>query len=126
MDIYYLMAPFKPADLDSSLSAKRKRTINPKLLDDNNMSLDAIKRRKMELSSSTLPSLPKNSRFILESTDDDNDNDDEDSTHLAHKKTLHTKQRHSIMPKTRQSALREKSDDEELSESSILTPNKQI
>ncbi len=34
-------------DLDLSTS-KRKRTINPKLLDDDNVSHDAIKRRKLE------------------------------------------------------------------------------
>lgn len=44
--------PFR-MDLDLSTS-KRKRTINPKLLDDDNMSHDAIKRRKLEASKSGL------------------------------------------------------------------------
>ena len=108
------MAPFKHIDLDTG-HPKRKRTTNPKLLDDNNMSLEAIKRRKLE--SSTVPAAstsksssakpnrqasveaiadeddmrgrnaghPKNPRLILESVDDNN-NDDE-STHPAPKKT---------------------------------------
>ena len=42
-----------PINLDTSLPAKRKQTTNPKLLDDDNVSLDAIKRCKQELS--TLP-----------------------------------------------------------------------
>jgi len=109
------MAPFKHIDLDTG-HPKRKRTTNPKLLDDNNMSLEAIKRRKLE--SSTVPAAstsksssakpnrqasveaiadeddmrgrnaghPKNPRLILESVDDDDDDDDK-LTHPAPKKT---------------------------------------
>ena len=139
------MASFNPANLATTgLPGKRKGITNPKLLDGNNMSLDAIRQRKLEssslpaastsnlettvsaqssrASSSTNPSRqasvediadeddvvhlnvrqPKNSRFILESTDDE----DED-THPAPKKT-------------------EESDDEELSESRTLTHDKLI
>jgi hypothetical protein len=46
----YPLPPFR-MDLDLPTS-KRKRTINPKLLDDDNMSHDAIKRRKLEASKS--------------------------------------------------------------------------
>ncbi len=38
------------APSDKELPAKRKRTTNPKLLDSDNISLDAIKRRKVEAS----------------------------------------------------------------------------
>ena len=84
------MAPYSNSDLPE----KRKRTTNPKLLDDDNVSQDAIKRRKMEASSSKnnlsrtpsrQPSVeavadeddttcrnagpPKNRNVIIESTD---------------------------------------------------------
>ena len=170
------MAPFKPADLDSSLLAKRKQTINPKLLNDDNMSLDAIKQWKMALSSSALPpsllatstskssnlysktspqssksssttpsqqasietvaneddmscrnaGWPKNLRFILKSMDDDDDDDDdgEDSTHLARKKThAHQTKTPNHVEKEAECSKGEKSDDEELSESSIPISN---
>jgi hypothetical protein len=45
-DIFHLMAPYSNPDLP----AKRKHTTNPKLLDDDNVSQDAIKRRRMEVS----------------------------------------------------------------------------
>jgi hypothetical protein len=58
VDFYHLMASFT----DTNLPAKRKRTTNPKLLDDDNISQDAIKRRKTEAlktSSSTTASTSK-------------------------------------------------------------------
>ena len=112
--IYCPMAPFTHIDLATSLPPKRKWTTNLKLLDDDNMSLDAIKQRKLE--SSTVPTAttskrssakpsrhasleaiadeddmhsrnagqPKNPRFILESVDD---GDDDELTHPAPKET---------------------------------------
>ena len=164
VDIYYLMAPFKPTDLDTGLPAKRKRTTNPKLLDNDNMSLDAIKRRKLEsltllaastsnlettvsAQSSRNPSRqasveaiadeddmprrnagpPRNPRFILESTDDD----DKESTHPTPKKT----QTHKTKTPDRAANKAEscegenpkaESDDEELSKSRRLTCKKMI
>jgi len=44
------------APSNQDLAAKRKRTTNPKLLDTDNISLDAIKRRKLELSNSSTQS----------------------------------------------------------------------
>lgn len=42
------MVAFSKPVQDGNPPTKRKRTINPKLLDDDNMSSDAIKRRKLE------------------------------------------------------------------------------
>ena len=67
---------------------------------------------------------PKNSTFILESTDDDDDDGDEDSTHLACKKTrAHQTKTPNHVEKEAECSEGEKSDDEELSESSIPIPN---
>jgi len=44
------MAPYS----DPDLQAKQKRTINPRLLNEDNISKDAIKCRKMEVTSSSL------------------------------------------------------------------------
>jgi len=91
------MAPYSNPDLP----AKRKRTTNPKLLDDDNVSHDAIKRRKKdsEVASSSKTNLsrtstrqasvetvadedditcrnagqPKNRNVIIESTDDEDE-----------------------------------------------------
>jgi hypothetical protein len=159
------MASFKPTDIDADLPAKRKWMTNPKLLDNDNVSLDAIKRRKLESLSSTLPTAstsnlettlsaqpsrtssstnssqqasvetvadeddmprrnagqPKNPRFILESTDDD----DEDSTHPAPKKTQTHKEKtlncaENNVESSEKEIPNEESDDEELSESHNL------
>jgi len=165
------MASFNPANLATTgLPGKRKRTTNPKLLDGNNMSLDAIRQRKLESSSlpaastsnlettvsaqssrasySTNPSRqasvediadeddvvrlnagqPKNSRFILESTD--NEDKDED-THPAPKKTWTGKMKTTNRAENEAESCEggnpaEESDDEELSESRILTHDKLI
>ena len=166
------MAPFKPTNLDTTdLPAKKKRSTNPKLLDNDNMSLDAINRRKLEsstlsaastsnlkttsvqssrASSSTNPSQqasveavgdeddgvrrnagrPKNPRFILESTDDD----DEESTHPAPEKTRthktktpnHAENKVESREGPAGGNSEEESDDEELSESRTLTHDKLI
>jgi hypothetical protein len=72
---------------DLQLPTKRKRTINPKLLDDNNVSTDAFKRRKLAASKSvTQPTQSSNDasssarvtpstsqRASVEVVDDDDD-----------------------------------------------------
>jgi hypothetical protein len=41
------------------LAIKRKQTVNPKLLDNDNMSIDAIKRCKVEATKTTTQTQPK-------------------------------------------------------------------
>ena len=58
------------------LPNKRKRTVNPKLLDNDNMSLDAIKRRKVEATKTVTQTQPKPStsrQASVEVVNDDND-----------------------------------------------------
>jgi hypothetical protein len=57
VDTHYLIVPFKPLDLDLG---KQKRTTNPKLLDNDNMSLEAL--------SSTLATPSTSKSFNLKAT----------------------------------------------------------
>jgi hypothetical protein len=58
--------PLMASSVESNLPAKRKRTTNPKLLDDDNMSLDAIKRRKMETAKSSSLTTASTSKSSLD------------------------------------------------------------
>jgi hypothetical protein len=165
----FLLMASKSVDSIVDLPAKRKRTTNPKLLDDDNISADAIKRRKLESSKSsslTTPGTsknsnldtisaaqssktssessrqasvecvededdtsrhnagpPKNSRYILESTEDE----DEDDTPPA-KKTQMPKPK-KTKPVERETTegdekSKDESDEEELGKSGPLTHTK--
>lgn len=58
------------------LAIKRKQTVNPKLLDNDNMSIDAIKRRKVEATKTTTQTQPKPSTNRQVSIEVVNDVDD--------------------------------------------------
>jgi len=103
----------KSVDMNIELPPKRKRTTNPKLLDDDNISADAIKRRKLEALKSSSSIIPGTSKSLNLDSESSRKSSRQASVELVADEDDDTSQRNAGPPKNPRYILKSSEDEDE-------------